>query len=209
MRIGGLKIEEVFSIIDWCIKKYFPDDYDVKCLYSACAIYSIFASQGIKSSIIGGNVGALTLSTDGNKALIEGFGGGNETNPSHYWVEANGVIFDINVSYLPKRSRLQAAAMPMVAWSKNIPLPNCLKYVEKIRYSEDVEFCFQSEISIRMQDFIDLCKKRHSSKVASKRLGTWLLSNPTDLNNAARTGDKWARGAIRFQKMNSTPINIG
>ncbi|WP_373226265.1 hypothetical protein [Enterobacter cloacae complex sp. ESBL7] len=209
MRIGSLKIEEVFAIIDWCMKKSFPDDYDARCLYSACAIHSIFVNQGIKSSIIGGNLGALTLSIDGNKALIEGFGGGDETHPSHYWVEANGIIFDINVSYLPKRSRLQAVAMPMVAWSKNIPLPNCLHYVEKIRYSEDVKIRFPDEIAIRMQDFIDLCKKRYYSNVANKRLGTWLLSNPTGLNNAARTGDKWARGAIRFQEINSASINIG
>ncbi|MFB1118469.1 hypothetical protein RF240_19390 [Dickeya dadantii] len=206
LRIGVIKVEDLFSVTDWCIKNSFPEDYDARCLYSACAIHSILASKGIKAIIVGGDVGALTLSSDGRDALLEGFGGGDTIQPSHYWVEANGVILDPCVSYLPRRSRIRAVSMPMIAWSKNAPLPNCLQYVEKNRYAEEVKLIFPDDIANRVKQFIDCCQKRYSSNVAKKKLDTWLLSNPNKLNDAARSGDLWAKGAIRFQSMNSVPI---
>lgn len=209
MQIGVVKIENLFSVTDWCIKNTFPQDYDVRCLYSACAIHSILVSKGIKAVIVGGNVGVFTLSADGRQALLEGFGGGDMTQPSHYWIEANGVILDPCVSYLPRRSQMRAVPMPMVAWSKNIALPNCIQYVEKIRYAEEVEFAFPDEIANRVQQFIECCLKRYASTVAKKKLVTWLLTNPSELNNAARSGDLWAKGAIRFQSMNSVPTIPG
>lgn len=209
MRIGDVKIEELFSVTDWCLKNSFPEDYDARCLYSACAIHTILASKRVAAVIVGGNVGAFTLSTDGREALLEGFGGNDMTQPSHYWIEANGIILDPNVSYLPRRSRIQAVSMPMIAWSKNAKLPNYLQYIEKIRYAEEVEFVLPDDIANRVQKFIECCQKRYSSKVAKKKLTTWLLSSSNDLNDAARSGDRWARGAIRFQSMNSAPTIPG
>ncbi|HHQ6628430.1 TPA: hypothetical protein ACSTL5_005012 [Serratia fonticola] len=209
MRIGGVKIEDLFSATDWCVKNSFPEDYEARCLYSACAIHSILASKGVKAVIVGGNVGAFTLSDDGREALLEGFGGGDMAQPSHYWIEANGVILDPCVSYLSRRSRIRAVSMPMVAWSKNVALPNYLQYVEKIRYAVEVEFVFPDDIASRVQEFIECCQRRYSSKVAKKKLATWLLSNPNELNDAARSGDPWAKGAIRFQFMNSVPTIPG
>ncbi|AWH87997.1 hypothetical protein [Limnobaculum parvum] len=205
MQISDVKIENLFAVIDWCIKNSFPEDYDARCLYSACAIHAILISKGVKAVIVGGNMGAFTLSADGRKALLEGFSGGDMVQPSHYWVEANGVILDPCVSYLPRRSRICAVSMPMVAWSKNVALPNYLQYVEKIRYAEEVGFIFPDDIGIRVQEFIEYCQKQYSSKTVKKKFATWLLSNPNELNNAARLGDRWAKGAIRFQSMNSVP----
>lgn len=206
LRIGVIEVEDLFSVTDWCIKSSFPEDYDARCLYSACAIHTILASKGVKAIIVGGDVGAFTLSSDGREALLEGFGDGDTAQPSHYWIEANGVILDPCVSYLPRRSRIRAVSMPMVAWSKNVPLPNCLQYVEKIRYAEELKFIFPDDTANRIKEFIDCCQKRYSSNVAKKKLYTWLLSNPNKLNDAARSGDLWAKGAIRFQSMNSVPI---
>ncbi len=112
MKIGEVKIEELFAATDWCLRNSFPDDYDARCLYSACAIHTILKSKGVKAIIVGGNVGAFTLSADGREALLEGFGGGDVSQPSHYWVEANGVILDPGVSYLPKKSQMSAVSMP-------------------------------------------------------------------------------------------------
>lgn len=205
MRIGHVKVEELFATTDWCIKNTFPADYDARCLYSACAIHSILKNEGIKAIIVGGNVGAFTMSSDGRQALVEGFGGGDVNQPSHYWVEVDGFILDPNVSYLPKSSRIQAVPMPMIAWDKNTPMPQYLQYKYTIRYSEEVEYVFPNEILVRISDFIESCKKRYSSKAAKKKLSTWLLASPKDLNNAAKAGDKWASGAIRFQSMRSAP----
>ena len=89
-----MRIEELFAVTDWCIKNRFPDDYDARCLYNACAIHAILMDWGVNASIVGGNVGVFTLSADGREASLEGFGGGDITQPSHYWVEADGVILD-------------------------------------------------------------------------------------------------------------------
>lgn len=205
MKIGEVKIEELFAATDWCLRNSFPDDYDARCLYSACAIHTILKSKSVKAIIVGGNVGAFTLSADGREALLEGFGGGDIAQPSHYWVEANGVILDPGVSYLPKRSRMSAVSMPMIAWIKNNALPNYLQYIEKIRYAEEAEYIFPDDIANRVAEFIRRCEKRYTSRTAKKKLPTWLLSNQKDLDKAARSGDRWARGAVRFQSMDSAP----
>ncbi len=206
MRIDGFKIEELFAATDWCVKNTFPENYDARCFYVACAVRAILKRNGIKATIVGGDIGAFTLSADGRKSVLQGFGGGvDKTKPSHFWVESNGVILDPCVSYLPKSSRIGAVSMPMIAWSKNNALPKYLQYVEKIRYPEDAEYVYPDDIASRIQDFIECCQKRYSSKEENKKLATWLLSNPNELNIAARSGDRWAKGAILFQSMNSVP----
>lgn len=209
MRIGHVKIEELFAVTDWCIKNSFPDDYDARCLYNACAIHTVLMSEGVKAIIVGGNVGVFTLSTDGREALLEGFGGGDITQPSHYWVEADEIILDPGTSYLPKRSRMHAVLMPMVAWPKNNALPNYLQYKETIRYAEEVEYIFPDDITNRVSDFIERCQKRYASRAAKKKLSTWILSSPNGLNNAAKSGDRWAKGALRFLSMTSVPTIQG
>jgi len=200
-----VKVKELLACTDWCIKNTFPEDYDARCLYSACAIHTILTNADIEAIIVGGNVGAFTLSTDGKEALLEGFGGGDTTKPSHYWVEVNGIILDPGISYLPKRSRMRAIQMPMIAWKKSNPLPNYIQYREVIRYAPEAEYIFPEDIANRISDFIELCKKRYASKAAKKKLSTWLLSSPTELDNAAKAGDKWAKEALRFQSTDSTP----
>lgn len=205
MIIGNVRVENLFASVDWCLKNTFPEDYDTRCLYIACAIHTLLKHEGTKSVMVGGNAGAFTLSLDGREALLEGFGGGDATQPSHYWVEANGIILDPGTSYLPRRSRMQAVQMPMVAWQKTGALPKYIQYVEKIRYSEDVEYVFPNEFSGRVADFITRCQKRYASKIVKKKLSTWILSSSEKLNSAAKSGDRWAVGAIRFQSLESAP----
>lgn len=205
MKIGHVKVEDIFAAIDWCLKNTFPENYDARCLYNACAIHTLLKREGIKSVIVGGSAGAFTLSVDGREALLEGFGGGDATRPSHYWVEANGIILDPGTSYLPRRSRMHALQMPMVAWKKRGALPKYIQYVEKIRYAEGAEYIFPDEIAERVAVFIDCCEKRYASKVVNKKLSTWILSSSEKLNNAAKSGDRWAIGALRFQAMESAP----
>ena len=205
MRIDHVKVEELFATTDWCLKNSFPNDYDSRCLYTACAIYSILKREGVKAIIVGGDVGAFTMSSDGRQASLEGFGGSTENQLSHYWVEANGILLDPNISYLPKGSRIKRVPMPMVAWRQSKVLPNYLQYKEKIRYDENVKFAFPDEIAIRVSTFIELCKKRYASKVAKKKLSTWILSSSKGLNREGESGNKWATGAIRFQSMSSGP----
>ncbi|MBU2708725.1 hypothetical protein KCM76_22220 [Zooshikella marina] len=205
MRIENLKVEDLFATIDWCIKKYFPDNYDARCLYSACAIHTILVSCGVKAQIVGGNVGIFTVSIDGREALLQGFGGSDATQPSHYWVETSELILDPGAAYLPKSSQIKVVPMPMVAWRKTNPLPSYLQYQDKIRYAVDAEYMFAEDIATRISDFIELCKKRYTSRAAKKKLVTWLLTSPDSLNNAAKLGNKWAKCALHFQSMKSVP----
>lgn len=192
MKIGEVKIEELFAATDWCLRNSFPDDYDARCLYSACAIHTILKRKSVKTIIVGGNVGVFTLSADGREVLLEGFGGGDIAQPSHYWIEANGLILDLGVSYLPKRSHMSAVSMPMIAWMKNNPLPNYLQYIDKIRYAEEVEYIFPDDITNRVPEFIRRCEKRYASRTAKKKLPTWLLTNQKDLDKAARAFGRYS-----------------
>lgn len=205
MRFGRVKIEELYSTIDWCLRKKFPTDYDSRCLYTACAIYSILKSEGIRAVIVGGDVGALAISIDGSHASLEGFAGSLKGQPSHYWVEANGVLLDPNVSYLPKNSKIQRIPMPMVAWNQRKAMPKSLQYVDQIRYDEDVEFRFPDDIAERITTFINMCKKRYASKATKKKLSGFVISSPESIQQHAASGNKWALGSIRFQSMSNTP----
>ncbi|EKB22398.1 hypothetical protein HMPREF1170_02660 [Aeromonas veronii AMC35] len=205
MRVGKVKISKLFSVIDWCLKSSFPTDYDARCLYTACAIYSILKDEGIKSVIVGGNVGAFMLSNDGCQASLEGFRDSNQEQPSHYWVEVNGIILDPNISYLPKNSRIQRCPMPMIAWDCKNKLPKGLQYKDTVRYNEDVQFIFPDEFSERIFNFIEKCKKRYKSNVSKNKLSTWIAYSPESLFNEAKVGDKWAVGLLRFQSMKLTP----
>jgi hypothetical protein len=205
LKINNIKIDELFSTIDWCLKNNFPTDYDARCLYTACAIYTILKEAGVKSVIVGGDVGAFTLSNDGREASLEGFGGSSQDQQSHYWVEANGILLDPNISYLPNRSRIQRVQMPMIAWHCAYALPKGLQYKDIVRYDENVEFLFPDEFSTRISNFIGQCRKRYQSTAAKKKLSTWILSSPESLLNKARTGDRWSIGVSRFQLMSSTP----
>jgi len=205
LRLGRVKIDDLFATIDWCLRKTFPTDYDSRCLYTACAIYSILKKEGVSSIIVGGNVAAFTMSIDGLQASIEGFAGSNSDQPSHYWVEANGLLLDPSVSYLPKSSKVQRVPMPMIAWERENVLPKSLQYRDQIRYDENVEFSFPDDIAARISSFVDLCQKRYSSKAAKKKLSGFILSSPENLHHYAISGNKWAMGAMRFQSMSSVP----
>ncbi|WP_150141402.1 hypothetical protein [Candidatus Enterovibrio escicola] len=206
MRLGKIKIDDLFASVDWCLKKTFPSDYDERCLYTACAIYTILKEEGIRSTIIGGNVGAFTMSTDGCQASVEGFAGSSNDQPSHYWVEVNDTLLDPNISYLPKSSKIPRVPMPMVAWKNKSTLPISLQYSAHIRYDEDAIFSFPNEISLRINSFIALCHKRYLSKAAKKKLQSVVIESQSDLENLAKAGNKWALGALRFESMSPQPV---
>ncbi|MEL0609063.1 MULTISPECIES: hypothetical protein [Vibrio] len=205
MMLGRVKVNNLFATIDWCLKKTFPTDYDSRCLYTACAIYSILQKEGVSSIIVGGNVGAFTMSIDGRQASLEGFAGSNRDQPSHYWVEVNDVLLDPNVSYLPKSSKIPRVPMPMIAWKRKGTLPKSLQYRAQIRYDENVEFRFPDDIAERISGFVDMCQKRYSSKAAKKKLSGFILSSPENLHQYAISGNKWAVGAMRFESLPSVP----
>lgn len=207
MNIDNIKIDELFSTIDWCLKNSFPTDYDARCLYTACAIYSILKDVGVKSVIVGGDVRVFTLSSDGREASLEGFCGSSQDQPSHYWVEADGILLDPIISYLPKSSRIQRCPMPMIAWNCKNKLPKGLQYKETVRYNEDVQFIFPDEFCDKIFNFIEECKKKYKFNISKSKLSTWIASSPESLFNEAKVGDKWAIGLLRFQSLIPTPKN--
>lgn len=104
---------------------------------------------------------------------------------------------------------MHAVPMPMVAWQKHNALPNYLQYKEIVRYAEEAEYVFPDDIAGRVSHFIEKCQKRYASRAAKKKLSTWILTSPSGLNNAARSGDRWSKGALRFLSMASVPTIPG
>jgi hypothetical protein len=151
LRIGRVKVEDLYATIDKCLRQNFPTDYDSRCLYTACAIHSVLKSEGMSSVTVGGDAVVFTVSIDGSQASVEGFTGSKQGQPSHYWVETNDVLLDPNVSYLQKNSRIKRVPMPMIAWERKNVLPKSLQYKDRVRYHENAEFRFPEDIAERMK----------------------------------------------------------
>ena len=196
-----LLITRVLSVVDWCLKHQFPDNYDARCMYSAFGASTMLNEAGLVAQIITGDVYAFTVTPSGDQAIIQGFVGGTTEKPSHFWTECEGRILDVGPSYLPKRSRIPVAPMPRIGWHKKASLPNYLTYDEQVRYAPDVGTAFTLEMEERMDGFLKLCKKRWASKVAKHKPKSWLLTGVQSIERASRAGDKWAKGALRYERM--------
>lgn len=131
--------ERILAVVDAALRATFPDDFDARCMYAAFGVRDMLREAGQPAEILAGDFLCFSVSKDGQEALMEGFGAHATTPPSHFWVEAAGRRLDLGPSYLPRRSRLDAAAIPPLNWGLSEPLPVYLRYRERQRWHPDVE----------------------------------------------------------------------
>ena len=65
-----LLITRVLSVVDWCLKHQFPDNYDARCMYSAFGASTMLNEAGLVAQIITGDVYAFTVTPSGDQAII-------------------------------------------------------------------------------------------------------------------------------------------
>ena len=196
MRIEST-IRRVLFVVDRCLRKEFPDDYDKRCMYGAFATSVLLQDAGLEANIAGGDFLAFVVSRRGDEAGLQGFGLG-EDQPSHFWVEVQDTIIDLGPHYLPKRSRYPAFDLPLVAWTLATGLPKYLRYRPLIRYASEAQLQATPDILARKEQFIAQCRERYKTQVGQPKLPGWVLSDQASLLTAARQGDLWALNAIRF-----------
>lgn len=194
MEIG--EVERILSVVDAALREYFPNDYDARCMYAAFGIRDLLRAAGESAQIVYGDLLCFSVSSDGREAQLEGFGTSDTSRPSHFWVEAAGRRLDLGPYYLPRQSRLEAVQTPPVCWTISAPTPFYLRYRTHQRNHPDVELPPDDQLTERLSAFRATCARlSNTNPVPGWR---WLLRSPGSVTAAARTGDRWAIGALKF-----------
>lgn len=141
---------------------------------------------------------ALVVSRDGERAAIQGFGGGGMEAHSRYWVETPQHLIDVGPHLLAKGSSLPAAPLPILWRNKSEPLPLALRHRVVQRYAPDATMVFPAPIATRMSAFLDDLAGRWLAKSGAEAPLTAVLTGDDALLRFARRG-VWARGAQRLQ----------
>ena len=196
MKQGSDAVGRIRAVVDYALRESFPANYWKRCTYAAFGLNQLLTQRGIACEFVSGEVLCFTLSPDGNRAQLEGYGNAVGGTPSHYWIEADGALLDLGVHYLPKEARRPIVAMPVVRWAKREPLPRYLRYREMGRAPAMRP---DSSIVGRVEDFLGRCE------IVDRDLGdgltapAWALTGPDTLRAATQRSDTWARGAARFE----------
>jgi hypothetical protein len=187
------------AIVDQTLREVFPDDFDKRCMYTVFGLRYLLTEAGLSPQIVGGDFLCLMLSTDNRKTTLQGFGGGT-VGPSHFWIEANGILIDLGACYLPRGSSYAAVPTPVIRWPLSIPLPHFLRYQAHIRYHYDVALHSDVTITQRMDEFLERCRIRSQTETRQLKLPSWELTGHASLKSAAQKGSIWARTAIVFHQ---------
>ena len=168
-------------------------------MYAASTICVLLRDANFDACICAGDFLAFVVSRTGDRAGLQGFGGGKE-QWSHYWVKTGSIIIDLGPHYLPRGSSFEAASLPFIAWDTMGGLPKYLRY----RPQEEFEFSIQRVATLnsaaRNEAFVEDCRRRYQSQNGQPKLPAWLLTNEKSLLAAAARGDFWARNAMRFSE---------
>ena len=196
-------IERAVAIVLRGLKRTFPDDYDRRCMYAAAGIKHLLSATGTDARIHAGDFLALVVSRDESRASMQGFRGstGGEAF-SHYWVETPRLLIDLGPHLLPRGSSFPAADMPIIAWDKTQPLPLAFRYRVLERYAPNAAMLLPTDIADRMGAFLADMELRSQQRSSIATAPTWLLTGEQSLQRAARR-DEWARGALRFERVQS------
>lgn len=128
---------------------------------------------------------------------LQGFGTRSGGMPSHYWVEAQGMLLDLGPTYLPYESSFPASPLPALRWPATTKLPDFVAYRERVRYAEGVEID-TPEFFQKNAEFVARCREVARAQTDPISLGTWELTDMQSLRQAAGKGDSWARAALEF-----------
>lgn len=189
-------IRRSFHIVDKGLRAVFPDSYWKRCTYAAFGMRMLLQEVGITSHIVFGDMLCFTMTHDGKKPLLGGYGNAPGDAPSHYWLEAAGSILDLGPHYLPCSASRPIVGVPLIRWPVNTPMPSYLRYREAGRGDHTLRS--SPSIADRVAQFLEHCQVLRQSSQFVTAVPTWQLKGEESLRLAARKGDPWARGALIF-----------
>lgn len=192
-------MERILGVVDAALRVTFPDDYDARCMYAAFGVRDLLRAAGQSAAIVAGDFLCFSVSKDSREAMMEGFGTPAADPPSHFWVESAGRRLDLGPSYLPRRSRFDAVPIPPLNWGLSAPMPLYLRYRESQRWHPGVELPPADPLADRLSQFRSILAQAATAPPAPA--WSWLLHGPGAVTRAARAGDRWAQGALRFLKV--------
>jgi hypothetical protein len=166
-------------------------------MYGSFGLSALLRDEGISTQIIGGDFICAVVAKDGSRMTLQGFAGQPGGMPSHYWVEAQGLLLDLGPMYLPCESSFPASPLPALRWPTTSKLPDFVAYRERVRYDGGVAIA-NPELRQRNAEFISHCRKVGRTHTEQIALGTWQLRDFQSLHRAATEGDSWARAATLF-----------
>jgi hypothetical protein len=193
------QLERILTVVDRTLRKEFPSDFHKRCAYAAIGTRRLLQAAGVDAELIGGDFLAFVVSQDGNRAGIQGFGGG-EQQCSHFWVEAEGRLIDLGVYFLPSDSSYPVARMPAAAWDLNQKLPRYLRYREQERFDASTMLSPDPVIMARCDHFIAACDERMKGQTGPADFSTWLMTGAPSVAIAANRRDPWANAALKFNR---------
>ena len=197
-------IQRTVHVVDRCLRKTFPTDYDARCLYAARAIEALLNDNGIIANMCGGNVAMMMVSSNLKQVGFQGFAGASET-PSHYWVSVGKTIIDVGPTYLSSKSSFPALNTPFISWLDENSLPKYLRYKKRISYPPLARLDTTADIEKRMENFLEVCQ--FANIKGNPKLTNWVLQDESSLQTAAKRGDPWASNIIMFLNLNpNVPI---
>lgn len=193
-------VSRSLAIVDLTLRDVFTDNYWKRCMYAAFGLQQSLKEEGIASDIVAGDVACFVLYTQDNQPGIDGFMNETPHVPAHFWVETGDSLIDLGPHYLPRDTKRPIANMPFIRWPLNQALPHYLRYRESARYGPGVKLQVEDAIMERMGHFLEQCESRRPSNVSPTNVTDWELRGTDSLRIAARQGDQWARGALKFQE---------
>ena len=190
-------VSRALAVTDETLREVFPSDYFKRCMYAAFGLGSLLGDAGIRATVVGGDFLCAVVSQDGRQMNLQGFGTTGVGEPSHFWVEAQGLLLDLGTTYLPYESSFAAAQLPAVRWPLSSALPDFLRYRECRRYLVDAEV-LDSVVRERRNAFVSSCRHMNAAIERAPKLKTWQLRDMASLQYAAERGDRWAQAVVKF-----------
>lgn len=194
------QLEHILTVVERTLRHQFPSDFFKRCAYSAFGIQALMKDVGVHAELVGGDFVAFTMSPQGEKAAMQGFGLGDDQCP-HFWVEADQRLIDISPCFLPQDSSYPIVPMPAVAWSFSHSLPRYLRYRSHEHFHESSVMSADPLINARCDQFVEACHGQMRVQAALLDFPTWVVTGPPSLAIAANRKDRWAQGAQRFETL--------
>lgn len=192
------RLEHILATVAQALRAEFPEDFYKRCAYAAFGVAALLREDGIEAHAAGGDFMAFVMSHDGQQAVLQGFGFG-EDQCSHFWVETDQRLIDLGPYFLPDDARFSAVPMPAVAWDIAEPLPRSIRYRAITRFFADAKMSSDPTISARCDAFVARCFRE--VRADTKRFPTWLVTGKASMRIAASRRNLWALGAERFERM--------
>lgn len=202
-------IERCAFVVNRSLRKVFPDNYGVRCLYAAFGLHTLAKGMGLKSHMVAGDFWGLCVSHNGREMKHEGWETKGNDEFGHYWCVVNNHIVDLGLMYIQDRAPFTATNAPIVAWPLDEALPRCLLYNARKNYHTDLQLQLPDHMMKNFDTFLPICVKKMKALKGRPDMRSWLLDGKKTFNKRASNGDIWARAAKLVDEQSSSLTKIG